>query len=369
MNPHESLDMRIAFARVVLSIVAIASIYVDPTVPNLTPWFALTGGFLAIDRYALAILCVHLSYSGALLLAARSGLATLRRPAVSKILDVLFAVVVAIFTEGATSPAYVFFTFAILAVACREGFRATAVVIAWTVGTYILLVLVSSAGASWTYLMRPVYLAITGSLIGFLGQQRVDFEARIRELEAAAERRGIARSLHDGYVQALAGVMLRLESSRELLRRAETPRALRELADLQQGVAREYDEVRRYIRSLVDEGPPSKRDVRSRETTVSLRTEFRASASVVEEVLQVLLEGTRNVICHASATSASLGAFAAEGAIRVTIDDDGVGFGNRMTPPWVIASRVRELGGDVRLSHEPGGGAHLRIEVPVERYS
>ncbi|MGH7803472.1 MAG: sensor histidine kinase, partial [Candidatus Binatia bacterium] len=251
-------------------------------------------------------------------------------------------------------------------VACREGFRATAVVIAWTVATYLVLVLVSSAGVSWTYLMRPVYLAITGSLIGFLGQKRVDFEARVRELEAAAERRGIARSLHDGYVQALAGVMLRLESSRELLRRAETPRALQELTDLQAGVAREYDDVRRYVRSLVDEAPSSSRAVPTGETTVSVRAEIQAPAPVVEEILQVLLEGTRNVIRHASATSAALSAVSADGAIHVTIDDDGIGFGQRTRPPWVIASRVRELGGNVRLRHEQNGGGHLRIEVPME---
>ena len=44
-------------------------------------------------------------------------------------------------------------------------------------------------------------------------------ESRIRELESASQRERIARSLHDGYMQALAGVNLRLETCRELLRR------------------------------------------------------------------------------------------------------------------------------------------------------
>ena len=64
--------------------------------------------------------------------------------------------------------------------------------------------------------MRAVYLAIAGYLIGFFSQQRALFEAEVRELETRAERQSIARSLHDGYVQALAGVNLRLETCRAL---------------------------------------------------------------------------------------------------------------------------------------------------------
>jgi hypothetical protein len=44
--------------------------------------------------------------------------------------------------------------------------------------------------------MRPVYLAITGYLIGFLGQQRINFEARVRELETPRSAvRSPARSM------------------------------------------------------------------------------------------------------------------------------------------------------------------------------
>src|SRR5438445_4714381 len=105
--------------------------------------------------------------------------------------------------------------------------------------------------------MRPVYLAITGYLVGYLGEQRLTLESRVRDLEAAAERERIARSLHDGYVQALAGVNLRLETCRALLGRNRPQDALSEITDLQTGVAREYDAVRTYLRSLagIDQVP------------------------------------------------------------------------------------------------------------------
>ena len=120
-----------------------------------------------------------------------------------------------------------------------------------------LLVIVLTRGITSVYDMRAVYLAIAGYLIGFFSQQRALFEAQVRELETRAERQSIARSLHDGYVQALAGVNLRLETCRALLNRNRPQDALLEITDLQTGVAREYDAVRIYLRSLagIEQGP------------------------------------------------------------------------------------------------------------------
>lgn len=100
--------------------------------------------------------------------------------------------------------------------------------------------------------MRAAYIAITGYLVGYFGELRLNQEAQIRSLEANVQREQIARSLHDGYAQALAGVNLRLESARELFRRGLPREALAELAELQARVNREHDELRAYIRSLTD---------------------------------------------------------------------------------------------------------------------
>jgi signal transduction histidine kinase len=113
-----------------------------------------------------------------------------------------------------------------------------------------------SDGLASVYLMRAVYLAIAGYLIGFFGQQRVNFERRLRELETDAERETIARSLHDGYLQALAAVSLRLESCRDMLCSNDLAAALAEIKEIQLGVSREYDEVREYVHSLVAEERP-----------------------------------------------------------------------------------------------------------------
>ena len=125
----------------------------------------------------------------------------------------------------------------------------------------LYLAVISAADQlSGAYVMRAVYLAIAGYLIGFFAQQRANYEDRVRELRGAS-RAALRGLLHDSYVQSLAGVNLRLESCRELLRRGRPDDAARELTELQVGVKRQFDEVREYVRSLAGVDSNSTHDV------------------------------------------------------------------------------------------------------------
>lgn len=358
------LELNIARARIVLSVATVVSIYVDPNVPDMTPWIRLTGGPLVIDRLALATLGFHLLYSLVTHALCTLGPLGPRASLATTVLDVLFGAVVAVFTEGPTSPSFTFFAFAILATGCRRGYRATMLVTACCLVSYLLLVSLSAhASMSTAYLIRPAYLGLTGYLIADLGQQRVNFEAALREHDRRGQRLTIARSLHDGFIQALSGVRLRLVACRGLIERGETGRGLEDLADLDREVAREFDDVRAYVRSLaeVDDPPTTMPERRSTRFDVELR--FHADGGVTDHLLRVLLEGVRNVVQHAGASRASLRAEERDGTILVTIDDDGVGFHPDAGPPWAIASRIAELGG--RLAVRRGRtGARLEIELP-----
>ncbi|HZO09193.1 MAG TPA: histidine kinase [Myxococcota bacterium] len=358
------LEASIARSRVFLSAVAILAVYVDPTFPTLNRWLALTGGPFTIDRYTLGVMVTHLAYSLAVVaLLARGSVPASFLAAVTPWADVLFGALIALVTEGATSPFYVFFAFAVLAVGLRAGLRATLVVTAVSTALYLSLIAVSAPDNENFIIMRPAYLAITGYLVGYLGQQRLNLERSLRELDAAAQRRGIARSLHDGYAQALAGVNLRLESSRELMRRGRPEDAFRELTDLQTSVNREYDQLRAYIRSLVDieVGPAVAPPVA--EPQVRVAVDFAGSAEFVDHVLQILLEGERNVRRHANARHASIQVRAEAGKVLISIEDDGVGFPADAPAPWSIASRVSELAGLLELRRRRPSGAQLLVEL------
>ncbi len=359
------MEHHIARGRILLSLAAIVSVYVDPTTPDLTHWIAVRGGLFMIDGHALAILILHGLYAVGIY-AAQAGWpahqAWISRWSIA--FDVLFGVAVAVVTEGATSPAYAFFAFGILAVGCRSGFHATLAVSAACVAVYLGLILISAQHGANIYMMRPVYLAITGYLIAYLAERRLDCETRAREAETRAERQGIARALHDGHVQALAAVNIRLENCRTLLGRGRADDALAELAALQSGIRYEYDEVRAYIRSLADlerrTTPPIGADP---QLTVSAH--FAGSAVLVEHVLHIMLEGVRNARRHAQATSTAISTCETERGVQIAIEDDGVGFGKGADVPWTIASRARECGGDARIAGPTRHGGCLVVELPA----
>ncbi|HEY2389292.1 MAG TPA: histidine kinase [Candidatus Binatia bacterium] len=358
-----NLEREIARTRVALSLIAIGSVYLDPTTPQLG--VVPVDGALGSDAYAFVVLAMHLAYGIAVLRAV--GVENARRERVLRLtswLDVAFGGAVAVVTEGATSPARVFFAFAVIAVACRSGFRAALATTLASCGLYLGIVGLAPHSAESVYAMRSFYLAVTGYLIGYLAQQRLDAEAQVRDLETAAERQGIARSLHDGYVQALAGVSLRLDACRELLRRERPERALAELGDLQHGIQREYEEVRAYVRSLAELESPIDPSRAGPAPSLDVEASFRCDAAMAEHVLLIMLEGVRNVRRHAGAMTAAVSARDGHGGLRIRIRDDGAGFPQGASTPWSIASRVAELGGDVQVS-DGEGGAHLLIEIPT----
>jgi signal transduction histidine kinase len=355
MKPDfDELDAKVAQTRVMLSLVALLSLYVDPSL----------GGLFHLETWLFAILLCHLLYSALtyLALAYQFGTSPVRKISVG--LDLIFATIIAFLTEGRTSPSFIFFVFALVAVGFRTGFRDTLLITLCCVTLYALAVEVSNRLLT-VYLMRPVYLAIAGYLIGFFGQQRAQFERRLRQLETQAEREAIARSLHDGYLQALAGMSLRLESCRDMVSSKELEAALAEIKEIQLGVSREYDEVREYVRSLAwtNESATGLEHMDSN-ARFHVQAAFTAPGEVVEHIMQIALEGIRNTRRHGHAHSGSINVEQLTGSINIKIDDDGIGFGDAVKAPWTIASRVAELGGHLAVT-SAAAGAHLEICLPT----
>jgi len=354
VHAFSDFDLDIARTRIILSFLAMLSLYVDPTT---------AGGLFHLTTYVLVTLLCHLTYSAGTYFLLNYQIAKRLLPTATTLLDLLFAMGIAYLTEGQTGPSYVFFVFAIIAV----GVRATPRAIIWVtlsgVALYLLVISVSDR-LTGAYVMRAVYLAIAGYLVGFFAQQRANYEDRVRELEAQGERLSIARLLHDSYVQSLAGVNLRLESCRELLRRERPDDASRELKELQLGVKRQFDEVREYVRSLAGVDSSSTNEIAdiSADPKIKINGVFNGSSRLGERILQIMLEGLRNARKHARATSVRIEASEIAGRVLITIADDGVGFPPAADPPWTIASHVAETGG--RLSFSESGPACLQIEIP-----
>jgi signal transduction histidine kinase len=149
------------------------------------------------------------------------------------------------------------------------------------------------------------------------------------------------------------------------LRRDRRDEALVELCELQTGVNREHDQLRAYIRSLIDLGASSVRLEGESATRIHVRAYFSGSFGLVEHAFQIMLEGARNVRRHAHAKTAAIHARAIGDDLIIEIDDDGVGFPSGVAAPWSIASRVAESGGLVRLEGDAGRGGHVHVQIPV----
>lgn len=360
------LERKIALCRMILSVVALVAIILDPTQPTLTRWVTLRGGSFVIDPYVLAVLLAHLGYSSAIYrLVAQPRWATRELGLATTWIDVLAGALIALLTEGITSPFYAFFVFPVVASGLRAGFRLSVAVTTTSTLLYLGLILIAGPEGTNFYVMRPIYLAIVGYLVGYLGQQRLDLENELREAAKAAQRHVIARDLHDSFAQTFTAIDVRIESCREQIARGQTAEALRGLGNLQEAVNREHGSLRHYIRLLGNLDTTRGSAGRRFEPAVSMTADCSASAHVFDQLLQILREGLANIRQHAKASTATIHVRSDATHLHLRIDDDGIGFKENAEAPWSISSRAKELGGSVAISRRGDKGVHLDITLPL----
>jgi PAS domain S-box-containing protein len=227
-------------------------------------------------------------------------------------------------------------------------------------------------------------------------KQAEDLRARLtRQLMVAqdAERRRIARELHDETGQSLTGLLVglrTLERSQTIEEAVELGRQLREVAA--QGLA----DVRRLARglhpSILDDLGLSAAVTRYVEDfaqrhgiVVDVRIDEldldRLSLLVQTTVYRVLQEALTNVARHADARCASVRLARERMTIELRVQDDGSGIkrqrargrpgsnNGRGLGLEGMRERVALLGGSVRFASAPGGGTTITARIPVQTES
>ena len=93
-----------------------------------------------------------------------------------------------------------------------------------------------------------------------------------------------------------------------------------------------------------------------------------------DDLVRVSRELLTNVVRHAGATAVRVSVVPTDEGIRLEIADDGVGFDRRRVEDATrrghvglasVAERVRDVGGSTDLLDVAGGGALVRVVVPV----
>lgn len=209
---------------------------------------------------------------------------------------------------------------------------------------------------------------------------------RLRSRAGGMERARIARELHDGVIQTLIGVEMRMDV---LLRQATLDRSTDdELVQLQRLLRREIVNVRglmQQIKSLdlstrtVWESVADLVDKFQRDTGISAgfvaEPKKAALPPLLErEVLRIVGEALANVRKHSGARNVLVHFSHKNGLWKLVIEDDGRGFdfSGRLSQaeldalrkgPTVIKERVRSIGGELAVESTPGHGARLEITV------
>ena len=205
----------------------------------------------------------------------------------------------------------------------------------------------------------------------------------LRAVEASAdERRRIAADLHDGPVQDLAGISYSLSAAAE----AETSPGTRET--LREAAAGTRGAMRRLRSLLVELHPPNLRasgleaaledllaPLRAQgvETSLSIDPEPQLDQADERLLYRAAAEALRNVDRHARAARVEVGVRVEDGAVRLEVVDDGVGFSaaeraRRREEGHVGLSLLEELaeraGATLAVRSSPGTGTTFALEVP-----
>lgn len=214
-GPSGRPERVLATGRALLSVAALAAIYVDPTEPSRYAYLAygLLAGYVVFSFAVLLLLRLRTEFSGRAILLIHG-------------VDLLWAAVICLFTEGPNSPFFLFFVFALCAAAYRWRLVETVATAVLMVGVLIVEAFLLSYGPLAgpvegayevnRFVMRGTYLLILAFLLGYLAEEEKELRG-----EGDASARLLAKARMDlGLRATLQGVLdelLRIFGSRRAL--------------------------------------------------------------------------------------------------------------------------------------------------------
>ena len=235
---------------------------------------------------------------------------------------------------------------------------------------------------------------ITGEVVGHqvtAGLEQLALMARLQQAAATEERMRLARDIHDGVLQSLTGMALKLKALQRLL--AEPEKAHAEIEDIRRLVATEQHDLRTFVNSLRPTAPDTLWDFdlgrRLEELGARVAAQWdlgvevgtrgvrlpvpRAQARVVYLIVH---ESLINVARHAGATRARVEVQTRDDILHVTVWDDGHGFSFHgrhdlsalealNLGPVSLRQRVQSLGGGLTIDSTPSG-SRLEMTLPME---
>ena len=200
--------------------------------------------------------------------------------------------------------------------------------------------------------------------------------SRARLMEVGdAERRRLERNLHDGAQQRLVALSLKLGMLSGRL--DDAPPTTRDLlATAREDLAQGLDELRELARGihpvvLTERGLGPALDALLSRTPVHVEVEAlpdeRLSPPVEAAAYYIVAEAITNVTKYARASSATVAIRRQDGAVTVTVADDGAGGADPARGSGLrgLTARVEALNGRLTVDSPPGRGTRIEAEIPL----
>jgi signal transduction histidine kinase len=198
-----------------------------------------------------------------------------------------------------------------------------------------------------------------------------------------AERRRVARELHDGVNQAIASIKFRIQTAEDQLARSDD-RWRETIHKSKQMLDAVLDQVRRLARNL---RPGELDDFGLVPAVRALCEEFQARAGLELELAykgldqrlppelevtlyRILQEALTNVERHSAASFVEISLIKRDGHLKMVVTDNGRGLDSRGATPGLGLLHMRErtslLGGACDFESAPGGGLRVSIDLPLK---
>ncbi len=198
------------------------------------------------------------------------------------------------------------------------------------------------------------------------------------------ERHRLAREVHDGPAQALANAVFQVEYCEQLAEK-DPRKTKQELARLKVDLRESLAEVRYFISDLrpaalekLGLAAALRRLVSQYESSFGIPVELdvaelaRFSAAYELAIFRVVQEALQNIRKHSRATAVRMGLGWADGALVVTIEDNGVGFDPERAGQGTarhfglltMRERAEVVGATLDVASSPGRGTRVELKLP-----
>lgn len=309
-------------------------------------------------------------------------------------LDVVWIAVIVFSTGGTRTPFFFYYSFPVITASLRWGLKGSLPVALVGVIVYGIVRLTLAAESMDspigidTLLVRSLYLLLLAGIFGYVSEfeRRQNHQLHVLsktagEVATLQERRRIMFELHDGILQSLATLILRLEGCRTRIPGSQKDfiDEMRSLEDLTRASMRE---IRQFLAgrttnpliagTLVEKLREEARFLRDgMGLDVILESEpedLDLSVETEREVYYVLREALTNVIRHSHASKVDIQLSQRNGQLAGSLIDNGVGFNVVRQDTGLglpaMEQRVKKIGGELFVSSSPGSGTKIAFSVP-----